>query len=656
MATKPTTDILSGFGRIPVTGISPVIEGGAYPAKAVVGELIPIRATIFREGHDAVNASVVLVNPKGREKLVPMQALEPKGLDPWEAWVRLDAPGLWRFRIEGWSDPWHTWLHNADAKLHAGIDTELVAAEFQALLDRVAPRVKNKRDLAFCEKFAAAFTAEAGPEALLKLAFDPKLAALMEKYGPRDLVSPTAEYPIFVDRERALCGSWYELFPRSVGAKQVKGKWISGTFDDCHTRLEEIAAMGFDVVYLPPIHPIGRSYRKGRNNTLDPTANDPGSPWAIGNADGGHDAINPELGDFAAFDRFVAKAESVGLEVALDLALQCSPDHPWVTAHPEWFSKRIDGSIAYAENPPKKYQDIYPLNFDNDPEGIYAEIWRIIELWISHGVKIFRVDNPHTKPLPFWARLHAELREKHPEVITLAEAFTKPAMMHSLGKLGFSQSYTYFTWRTAKWELEQYLGELSHLMDSFYRPNFFVNTPDINPFFLQSGNPAAFAIRAVLAATMSPSWGVYSGFELYEHEPLAPGREEYLNSEKYEFRPRDFTAEPNLSLLIGSLNDIRHKHPALQQLRQFNFHGVENERIIAYSKRDGDDVMLMVVSLNPDATEEGWVHLNMPDLGLDWGARFAVEDRLTGSYFHWDQDNFVRLPPENPAHILRVWR
>jgi starch synthase (maltosyl-transferring) len=360
--------------------------------------------------------------------------------------------------------------------------------------------------------------------------------------------------------------------------------------------------MGFDIIYLPPIHPIGRSFRKGPNNTLNPGPADPGSPWAIGGPEGGHDTIHPELGDWDSFDRFVAKARSLGMEVALDYALQASPDHPWVTEHPDWFSKRADGSIAYAENPPKKYQDIYPINFDLDRDGIYAECLRILKLWMSHGVRIFRVDNPHTKPVDFWAWILGEVRKTDPDVIFLAEAFTKPSMMHALGKVGFHQGYTYFTWRNEKWELAEYMTELTSESDSFFRPNFFVNTPDILPTFLQTGGKTAFTIRAILGATLSPSWGVYSGFELFENAPLAPGREEYLDSEKFQFRPRDWAAAEasgeNLNLLLGRLNQIRREHPALQELRNLSLQHAANANVLAYSKRTDDDVVIVITSLD----------------------------------------------------------
>lgn len=655
---SPQITIPRGFGRIPITGVSPVIEGGVYPAKAVVGELIPIRAKVFREGHDAVNASVILTSPDGTEQRIDMTPLEPRGLDPWEAWVRPDADGAWTFRVEGWSDPWATWLHNAEAKLPAGVDIELVCLEGRDLLERTAANAEQAGDpvqASILKATAMLLIPERPPSDLMEVATQTGISRAMKLYGPRELVTPTADYPLYVDRKKALFSSWYEFFPRSQGATYdpATKKWTSGNFDSCHNRLVEIAAMGFDVVYLPPVHPIGTAFRKGKNNTLIPAPGDPGSPWAIGSPEGGHDAIHPDLGDWDAFDRFVARANELGMEVALDFALQASPDHPWVTEHPEWFTTRLDGTIAYAENPPKKYQDIYPINFDNDPEGIYPEVLRILKLWMSHGVRIFRVDNPHTKPVEFWAWLMRQVRETDPDVIFLAEAFTKPEMMHALGKVGYHQSYTYFTWRNAKWELEEYLGELTGGMDAFYRPNFFVNTPDINPFFLQSGNPAAFTIRAILAATLSPTWGVYSGFELIEHEPLKPGGEEYRNSEKYEYRPRDYNAEPNLNMLLGSLNQIRTNHPALQQLRQLEFQHAPHDNVIAYAKKDGEDVIIVICSLDPDQTVESDVYLDLGWLGVEGGA-VSLRDELTGATFTWGERNFVRLTPANPAHILHV--
>ena len=656
---SPTTTVARGIGRIPVSDVEPVIDGGAYPAKAVVGELIPIRAKVFREGHDAVNASVILTDPDGNETRIDMTPMQPRGLDPWEAWVRPDSEGLWTFRVEGWSDPWGTWHHNAEAKLPAGVDIELVCAEGQELLGRTADLADAAGapiEASILRATSMLLIPQRPAKDLLDVVNGSGLDSAMRKYGPRELVSPTADFPLFVDRRKALVSSWYEFFPRSEGATydEVTDTWTSGTFDGCHTRLEEVAAMGFDVIYFPPIHPIGDAFKKGKNNSLTPSEKDPGSPWAIGNAAGGHDAIHPDLGDWESFDRLVAKAKELGGEIALDFALQASPDHPWVTSHPEWFTTRIDGTIAYAENPPKKYQDIYPINFDNDPDGIYNEVLRTLKLWMSHGVRIFRVDNPHTKPVVFWGWIMRQLRETDPDVLFLAEAFTKPAMMGALGKVGFHQSYTYFTWRNTKAELTEYMLELSRDTDSFYRPNFFVNTPDINPFFLQSGNPAAFAIRAILAATLSPSWGVYAGFELFEHEALKPGGEEYLNSEKYEFRPRDYNAEPNINILLGSLNAIRRAHPALQQLRRIDFHAASNDNILVFSKVDGDDQVLVIVSLDPNNTQESDVVLDMAALGLPQDAPLHLRDELTGATFTWGDRNFVRLYPAAPAHILHI--
>ena len=655
----PDAIVARGIGRIPVTKVSPVIEGGTYPAKAAVGEELPIRAKVFREGHDSVNASVILTSPSGVQTRHDMTPLDPRGLDPWEVWVRPDTEGLWTFRVEGWSDPWGTWLHNAEAKLPAGVDIPLVCLEGRDLFERAAVVAEAAGDpiqASILRATAQLLIPERPAEDLLDVATGTGLAKAMKAYGPREMVSPTADFPLFADRRRAVYSSWYEFFPRSQGATydEASGRWTSGTFDTCHTRLEEASAMGFDVIYLPPIHPIGNAFKKGKNNTLDADADEPGSPWAVGSAAGGHDTIHPDLGDFDSFDRLVAKAKELGMEIALDFALQASPDHPWATEHPEWFTTRIDGTIAYAENPPKKYQDIYPINFDNDPEGIYHESLRIIKLWMSHGVRIFRVDNPHTKPVQFWGWLIDQVRQTDPDVLFFAEAFTKPEMMHMLGKVGFHMSYTYFTWRTTKDELEEYMGELSREMDSFYRPNFFVNTPDINPLHLQTGNPAIFAIRAILAATLSPSWGVYSGFELFEHEPVAPGREEYLDSEKYEFRPRNYAAEPNLNVLMGSLNAIRAAHPALQQLRRIDFHTSPHDSLLAYSKTDGHDTVICLVSLDPDTIVETEVHLDMAALGLAPDAALRVRDELTGHTFTWTARNFVRLTPAQPAHILAL--
>jgi len=477
-------------------------------------------------------------------------------------------------------------------------------------------------------------------------------------------VTQSPSYPLVVHRQRALYGAWYEFFPRSEGVQidpMGRREPIGGTLRSAACRLEQIAAMGFDVVYLAPVHPIGTTARKGKNNALVAGPGDPGSPWAIGSPDGGHDAIHPELGTLADFDAFVGRAGQLGLEVALDLALQTSPDHPWVKEHPEWFTQRADGTIAYAENPPKRYQDIYPLNFDRDPEGIYAETLRIVRHWIGHGVKIFRVDNPHTKPLPFWERLLAEVDRTDPDVIFLAEAFTRPAMMHTLAQIGFHQSYTYFTWRNSGPEIIEYLEELAGPAAAYMRPNFFTNTPDILHEYLQHGGPPAFEVRAVLAAMLSPSWGIYSGYELCEHTPVRPGSEEYLDSEKYQYRPRDWAKAQQppagIAPFITRLNAIRKAHPATHWLRNLRFHHVDQPELICFSKRSqrDEDTVLVVVNLDPHAPREATVWLDMPALGMDYGSQFVVTDELSGNSYLWGRANYVRLDPAvTPAHIFTV--
>ena len=476
----------------------------------------------------------------------------------------------------------------------------------------------------------------------------------------RTVLGSSEKYPIRADRDRALIGSWYEFFPRSEGAvKNRDGTITSGTFETAAKRIPAVAAMGFNVLYLPPIHPIGISHRKGANNLLTPRSSDPGVPWAIGSAEGGHDAINPELGTMADFENFVSIATNNDIEIALDLALQTSPDHPWVKSKPEWFNKRADGTIAYAENPPKKYQDIYPINFDDDYEGIRDEVLRIIRLWVTKGVKIFRVDNPHTKPVHFWQDLLDLIHQESPEVIFLAEAFTSPAMMHALGKAGFHQSYTYFTWRTSKTELTDYGREVSEQTSAFFRPNFWVNTPDINPFHLHGGNPAIFALRAVLASTLSPSWGMYAGYELYEHLPLKVDGEEYMDSEKYEFKVRDWdgAAKKGLTLapLITQLNTIRKNNQSLQRLRNLVFHNTDSDSIIAYSKREGSNLILIVVNLDPNFAQGTIVHWDLEVLGIN-AEVFEVRDLLDNSTFNWSADTYVSLDPTigTVAHICQV--
>ncbi|MBP8537932.1 alpha-1,4-glucan--maltose-1-phosphate maltosyltransferase [Streptomyces sp. MK37H] len=651
------------IGRIPILDIRPLIDCGRRPAKAVVDETFEVSATVFREGHDAVNANVVLRDPSGRSgPWTPMRELAP-GTDRWGAEVTPGAPGRWTYTVEAWSDPIATWRHHARIKIPAGIDTDLVLEEGARLHERAAAGVPKNDGREAVLAAVDGLRDERRPVAdRLAAALAPDVTAALDRHPLRELVTSSRPMPLQVDRERALFGSWYELFPRSEGAKVAEGRRpVSGTLRTAAERLPAIAAAGFDVVYLPPVHPIGTAFRKGPNNTLSAGPFDVGSPWAIGSADGGHDAIHPDLGTFEDFDHFVARARELRMEVALDFALQCSPDHPWVSQHPEWFHQRADGTIAYAENPPKKYQDIFPVAFDRDFRGLVRETERVLRLWMAHGVRIFRVDNPHTKPVVFWEKVLGDIHRTDPDVLFLSEAFTRPAMMNTLGAVGFHQSYTYFTWRNTKQELTDYLTELSGDAAAWMRPNFFVNTPDILHAYLQEGGRPAFAVRAVLAATLSPAWGVYAGYELCESTPARQGSEEYLDSEKYQLRPRDWAAAERegrtITPLLARLNRVRRRHPALRRLRNLRFHHADNDSVIVYSKRAGDSCVVTVVNLDPHHTQEATVSLNMPELGLEWHESVPVRDELTGETYHWGRDNYVRLEPGRemaPAHVLSL--
>lgn len=643
-------------GRFPITDVSPAVLGGRRPAAAAVGERIPVRATCFREGHDAIGVTIVLCGPDGAEHS-RTRATKEQWSDTWQGDVRPDAIGDWTFTVEAWGDPWETWLHRAGIKVPAGIDAELELAEGAALLDRAAESVSTKE----AKRLATAARAmrELGlPETVrLAAATDPLVHATMSATPLREFVTSSGPWPMRVQRRRALVGSWYEFFPRSEGASISPLK--SGTFATAAKRLPAVAAMGFDVVYLPPIHPIGEVNRKGPNNTLTPAPSDPGSPWAIGSKDGGHDAVHPELGTINDFDRFVASATALNLEIALDLALQAAPDHPWVTTHPEWFTTRIDGSIAYAENPPKKYQDIYPLHFDNDPEGLYTEVERVVRFWVSHGVRIFRVDNPHTKPLWMWERLITAINATNPDVLFLAEAFTRAPVMRALAEVGFQQSYTYFTWKNNKQELTEYASELAGPAAAAMRPNLFTNTPDILHEYLQHGGPAAFALRAVLAATLSPTYGIYSGYELFEHVALRPGSEEYLDTEKFQLRPRDWEAARRqgrtLAPFLTMLNQIRRDHPALQDLRSLRFHSTSDDAVIAFSKEDQGDLILVTCLLDPFREHTTSVKWDLEALGLPTDRGFMARDLISGNTWTWQREQYIRLLPwEAVAHIVHV--
>lgn len=676
-------------GRIEIDDVEPVVSAGRFPAKAVVGEVVPVCATVWREGHDAVAATLVvryhgteypqLVGGPSQPEPVPIEKvvaalprvkphLLPMAVgrtpDVFHSQFVPDAVGLWTFRVDGWGDPLATWRHAVVAKLEAGQSEAELANDLLVgarLLERAATGVPRQRREPLLHA-SDRLRAPGDPAERAGAALAPKLRELLDQYPLREFLTRGEQFGVWVDRPLARFAAWYELFPRSTGGRDPHGAPLHGTFATAAKALPRVAKMGFDVVYLPPIHPIGEVHRKGRNNTVTATPGDVGSPWAIGSRHGGHDAVNPALGTIEDFDDFVSCATDLGLEVALDLALQCAPDHPWATQHRQWFTELPDGTIAYAENPPKKYQDIYPLNFDNDPAGLYAEVLRVVLHWINHGVKIFRVDNPHTKPPDFWAWLIGRVKNIDPDVLFLAEAFTRPARLYGLARLGFTQSYSYFTWRTAKWELIEYGKEIAARADEA-RPNLFVNTPDILHASLQHGGPAMFAIRAVLASTFSPLWGVYSGYELFEHQPVRAGSEEYLDSEKYELRPRDFEAAvaagQSLEPFITQLNEIRRLHPALREMRTLSFHAIDNDALLAYSKFDPatGDCVLVVVTLNPFGPEESTLWLDMGALGMEPYDRFWVRDEVTGEEYQWGQANYIRLDPVKAvAHIVNMPR
>jgi starch synthase (maltosyl-transferring) len=651
-------------GRFPIENVAPSVECGRYPAKAVVGELVPVSAVSYREGHDALGVNVVWQGPDGQTRPFTRMSPGEPGLDRWHALIRPDTVGRWTFTVEAFDDPYGTWRDVVVKKISAGQGVEDLAndlaegAEVLDLAGKIVPSEAQDRVLA-----AAAALRDDQRPLFERVSAALDLRDLLWQHPVRQLVTTTRSYAIWVDRKRALFSAWYEFFPRSEGAEVAPdGTPIRhGTFATAAARIPAVAAMGFDVLYLPPIHPIGTVNRKGRNNSLLAAPTDVGSPWAIGSAEGGHDAIHAELGSLTDFRHFIAAAADNGLEVAIDLALQCAPDHPWVTEHPEWFTTRADGSIAYAENPPKKYQDIYPLNFDNDPKGLREEVLRVVLHWVEQGIKIFRVDNPHTKALNFWQWLIAKIKAVDPDVLFLAEAFTRPAMMAGLGKIGFTQSYTYFTWRTTAHEMREYCEQLISSLD-YMRPNFWPNTPDILHESLQHGGPPMFKIRTVLASMLSPSWGMYAGLELFEH--LArPGAEEYLDNEKYQLRPRDFAgaeaAGRSLAPYITRLNAIRRDNPAMHWMRNLRFHDIDNEALLCWSKHDeeADNTVLVICSFDPSGVQWGNTTLDMPALGLDWHERFTVTDQLTGASYEWGQHNAVRIDPYvEPAHVLTVHR
>jgi starch synthase (maltosyl-transferring) len=593
--------------RIQIQNVWPQFDCGRYPYKRTVGEQVEVWADVFRDGHDVLGAAVRYKRPRGRKwEEVPMTF---HGNDRWSAGFEVDRMGRWQFTVEAWVDRFASWRHEIERKSEAGqedLSSEL--AEGAALYGRASITLEQ---------------------------------ALADTQADRsEVVSLDRPLEVEVDRERARFGSWYELFPRSWGG-----------FAGVERALPELAELGFDVIYLPPIHPIGLTNRKGRNNTLTAKRGDPGSPWAIGGAEGGHDAIHPELGTLEDFDRLVSRARELGIDLCLDFAIQCSPDHPWLEEHPEWFHRRPDGTLKYAENPPKRYQDIYNVNWASpDWRGLWQELYRVVKHWVDHGVHVFRVDNPHTKPVPFWEWLIAEIRRETPEVVFLAEAFTRPAMMKTLGKIGFNQSYTYFTWKNTRAEVTEFMRDVV-AWSPFYRPNFFVNTPDILHEYLQVGGRPAFEARLVLAATLSPTYGIYSGFESFENVPVREGSEEYLNSEKYEAKRR--ALDGALLPLVRRLNEIRRENPALHYVDNLTFLETESEFLIAYLKRTGENVVVTIVNLDPFAPHDG---LAVIPASLGLPPAFPTRDLLAGQEFGWHIGrNYVGLGP-GQSHVLRVGR
>ena len=656
--------------RVVVERVHPEIDGGRFPIKRTAGEDVVVSADVHADGHDVIAAA--LLHRRRDAAAWSETPMTHVGNDRWQAAFPVEEIGEYEYTVEGWIDRFETWRHELSKKFGAGLDVSSELLEGAELVrQRLRPnqppptpgrtagkggrRAQPNPDVVAAAAELANVTLPA--EARVARALSAALREAMGRHADRSRATRyDRELRVLVDPRRARFGAWYEMFPRSAGPDPSR----SATFDEAAALLPYVASLGFDVLYLPPIHPIGRSFRKGPNNSLEARPEDPGSPWAIGSAEGGHDAVEPGLGTIEDFDRFVEAARRHQLEIALDLAYQASPDHPYVTEHPEWFRRRPDGTIKYAENPPKKYQDIYPINFESeDWQGLWRELKRVIEFWIGHGVKIFRVDNPHTKPYRFWEWALADIRRSHPDTIFLSEAFTRPKVMRYLAKIGFSQSYTYFTWRTTKEEIVEYFTELTRTdVREYLRPNLFANTPDILHEYLQEGGRPAFQVRLLLAATLGASYGIYSGFELAENVPVKPGSEEYLDSEKYQIRPRDFDQPHSLAELIRRVNEIRRDHPALQRDRGLRFHQTDNPHIICYSKRtaDGSDLVLVIVNLDPRRMQHGFVRLPLTDWGLGAEDTIEVADLLWNERYYWRGEwNYVRLDPEARAgHILRV--
>ena len=657
---SPASPAPSAWSRVVIYSVEPNVDGGQWPVKRAQGETVDVVAGVIVDGHDQRAVELLYRHEDDEEEKALRMPLRYN--DEYVASFEAKELGRYTYRVRAWLDVFATWQDQFRRRVEGGegdavLETEL--AEGAALLEKAAKQAKgnDKKKLNAAVKSFKTGDAQA--------ALDEETLALAQQYDPREGAIETKDYEVIVDPKVAAFGAWYEFFPRSTrdpGSESGAGSQ-HGTLDDAAERLPRIKELGFDIVYLPPVHPIGEAFRKGKDNAPEAQPGEPGSPWAIGgkNGDGtlgGHKAVHPDLGGIDAFDRFVKKADGLGLKVALDIAFQTSPDHPYVKEHPEWFRHRADGTIRYAENPPKKYQDVYPFDFESDQwRSLWNELRSVFTFWIEHGVTVFRVDNPHTKPLAFWKWCIATLREEHPELIFLAEAFTKPKTMHLLAKLGFNNSYTYFTWRNTKEELQSYAEELFQTdVAEFYRPNFWPNTPDILHDYLARGGRPAHVVRFVLASTLSSVYGVYG--PPYEHvdNRQHPDREEYAHNEKYEVRTWNWDDPHSLQGLMKRVNRIRRDHPALQQMRQIEFHETANDDIIAYTKEAGDDLILVVANLDPHSAQEGWVSLPLADLGLPEHDTYEMEDLLGGERYQWfGPHNYVRLDPHVlPAHILHV--
>jgi starch synthase (maltosyl-transferring) len=644
-----------GRSRVIIEGVQPEIDCGRFPVKRTIGEKLVVEADVFTDGHDAITS--VLLHRRDGEMEWTETAMEPLVNDRWRGEFTVRQLGHYWYTVKAWVDRFSSWRRDLGKKVGAGqnVSVELLMG---AQIAEDASKQATGQDAERLQAYVRTLRKQGSMQDSIEVALSDALARIMDRYPDTAHVTTyRRELGVVVDRERARFSSWYEMFPRSTSPDPGR----HGSFKDVEARLPYVAEMGFDVLYLPPIHPIGQTHRKGKNNARIAGPGDPGSPWGIGSSEGGHKAIHPELGTAEDFRRLVAKAREFGIEVALDIAFQVSPDHPYVEEHPEWFYWRPDGTIQYAENPPKKYEDIYPINFTSDRwRELWEELKSVFLHWIEQGVRIFRVDNPHTKPFPFWEWLIAEVKRDYPDVIFLSEAFTRPRVMYRLAKLGFTQSYTYFAWRNTKWELTNYFKELTQTqVKEYFRPNLWPNTPDILTEYLQHGGRPAFAVRLVLAATLGASYGIYGpAFELRENQPREPGSEEYLHSEKYEIRHWDLDAPDSLRDFIARVNRIRRENTALQSDRGLRFHPVDNEQLICYSKaaEDASNVILVVANLDPYHIQSGWVDLDLRALGLDPDRPYQVHDLIGDARFLWHGSrNYVELNPYMvPAHIFRI--